>query len=295
TGDGVAIATRDFGGDGSPIVFIHGAGANLVDAAVIAPYLTEQHRLVAMDLRGHGRSGDGPWTWEGVLNDVRAVIRHYRLADVAVLGHSLGGMIAAMLTATGEVAAGINGDGHGPGTRDLYDGISDDEYTAGRKIMTDLMEKPPKPLPRWKVALVKPVVRRQMRKSGFTNEQATDRLARMLGTDAGGATVVRPAPPWRGQLLDAIDALDLVDLYRRTRRPLLIYNATNVATRPRQIRRLAPFLRAYRAGLRRTLRGLAAAHPLVSYQEIDASHNLHIEQPRLVAEQVTAFLANLTG
>lgn len=91
----VPISYRDHGGDGPPILLLHGLGGTVADWDAFAPRLTG-HRAVAVDLRGHGGSGDGPWTWDAVLDDLEAVVAHLGLAAPAVVGHSLGGWVAAL-------------------------------------------------------------------------------------------------------------------------------------------------------------------------------------------------------
>ncbi|MEU7972453.1 alpha/beta hydrolase [Micromonospora sp. NPDC049089] len=92
----VPIAVRDFGGPGQPLLLLHGAGGNLAQMSTLAEHLSPTHRVVTVDLRGHGRSGDGPWRWDDVLADLAAVTDHLSLTPPAVVGVSLGGMLATL-------------------------------------------------------------------------------------------------------------------------------------------------------------------------------------------------------
>lgn len=87
----IPLAVRDSGGAGDPVLLLHGLGGTLEAWDALG---LEGHRTVAMDLRGHGRSGDGPWDWEAALDDLEAVVRCLGLGNPAVAGHSLGGMLA---------------------------------------------------------------------------------------------------------------------------------------------------------------------------------------------------------
>lgn len=105
------IAVRDHGGDGPPVVLLHGAGGDMSVWDALAPRLTA--RAVAMDLRGHGRSGDGPWDWDAVLDDLSAVIDHVGPTAPAVVGHSLGGILAGMWARRHpDCPAAVSLDGH---------------------------------------------------------------------------------------------------------------------------------------------------------------------------------------
>ncbi len=93
--DGRIIGALDWGGDGPPLVLLHPNGfcAGVFDP--LARALTADHRVVGVDLRGHGTS-DAPTTFEdcgfvAAAGDVVAMLDHLDLDEVVILGESLGG------------------------------------------------------------------------------------------------------------------------------------------------------------------------------------------------------------
>ena len=97
TGD-VTVAAYDLGGEGPDVVLVHATG---FCAAVWAPMAErlEGCRVVALDVRGHGRSSvpEHGMEWSGTADDVLAVVDHFGLDHPVGLGHSMGG--AALLLA----------------------------------------------------------------------------------------------------------------------------------------------------------------------------------------------------
>jgi 3-oxoadipate enol-lactonase len=88
-------------GDGPPVVFIHGLGGVANVWHGVGQAMRQHNHCVAMDLRGHGRSGGkGKFTVEGWANDVLGLIRHLKLPAVTLVGHSLGTLIAQHLAQT---------------------------------------------------------------------------------------------------------------------------------------------------------------------------------------------------
>jgi 3-oxoadipate enol-lactonase len=78
-----------------PLVLIHGLG---LDARVwdgLAPLLS-RHRLLRLDLRGHGASDTppAPYAMGALIRDVERLMDHFALKDAVVLGAGEGGLIA---------------------------------------------------------------------------------------------------------------------------------------------------------------------------------------------------------
>ena len=86
-------------GQGTPVVLIHGLGSSALDWEMQIPALAAHYRVVAMDVRGHGRS-EKPherYSIAGFADDVAALIEHLQLAPVHLVGISMGGMIGFQL------------------------------------------------------------------------------------------------------------------------------------------------------------------------------------------------------
>ena len=92
--DGLRLRYRDWGGDGRPLLALHGAAAHAHWWDPVAPHLAERLRVLALDWRGHGRSAwprPPAYRSEDFAADLRGVIARLGLEDVVVAGHSMGG------------------------------------------------------------------------------------------------------------------------------------------------------------------------------------------------------------
>lgn len=94
--DGVDVAYVDSGGDGPPIVFVHGLSSYLGFWEYQIPAFAQGHRVLALDLPGFGASGrpDAPYTppwYAGVVADWMVTVGVPR---ATLVGHSMGGQIA---------------------------------------------------------------------------------------------------------------------------------------------------------------------------------------------------------
>jgi pimeloyl-ACP methyl ester carboxylesterase len=99
TCDGVTLRYIETGTGEPPILFIHGWTCNRTNWRDQIPHFAKKHRVVAVDLRGHGESDkpDQDYTIEGFVDDVAWLIGKLGLERPVVVGHSMGGMIALNL------------------------------------------------------------------------------------------------------------------------------------------------------------------------------------------------------
>ncbi len=102
--DGVDIHYETEGSGAPPIVFVHGWSCDRTYWRPQMEYFAKTHRVVAVDLAGHGDSGMGrkEWTMTAFGEDVRAVLEALDLRGAVLVGHSMGGPVileAAKLSA----------------------------------------------------------------------------------------------------------------------------------------------------------------------------------------------------
>jgi FAD/FMN-containing dehydrogenase/pimeloyl-ACP methyl ester carboxylesterase len=85
------------GGEGPPVVLLHGPGGNAAHWIRAVPGLASAHRVIAPDLPGQGESiaGDAPLDTEGVLAWLGELIEATCPSPPVLVGYALGGGIAA--------------------------------------------------------------------------------------------------------------------------------------------------------------------------------------------------------
>ncbi len=83
-------------GEGSPLVLVHGVGADLESWDGVARELGEVFDIIRYDQRGHGRSHrpSGPYKIRDFVNDLRLIMAANGLQRAHIAGFSLGGMVA---------------------------------------------------------------------------------------------------------------------------------------------------------------------------------------------------------
>ena len=282
------IAVRDFGGDNPPLLLLHGAGGNLAAMTTLARALRPRHRVITMDLRGHGRSGDGPWSWDAALADVAAVAVQMDLDRPAVVGHSLGGMLAALWGQRHPESAGVVSlDGNPSPTRpDRLPGLAPEKAEAELARLQQIFDTMQAGMGR----VIEPdqlpdlVERQQMaaRDMGANEKVWIEGFRRNL-RHQDGQTSLRPSAGTAAELRTLMNDLDLGPVYAALRCPALVVLAT------RNLPEQEPFADLY-AAHRRFLVDQVAASGVRYLQLADASHAMVIEQPDLLASVIGDFL-----
>jgi len=98
------------GGDGPPLVLVHGLGGTIENWRALAPSLAARHRVVVPDLPGHGRSALLPEARDvdALAGAVLGIIQAEEMHGAVWIGHSLGGLVALRAAALQpEAARGI--------------------------------------------------------------------------------------------------------------------------------------------------------------------------------------------
>ena len=92
-----------------PVVCLHGVQAHSLRFRKLAEErLASRFRVLAVDLRGHGRSGwEPPWTLAQHVEDIRETLAAAGVGRADVIGHSFGGRLTLELTAIGIVERSV--------------------------------------------------------------------------------------------------------------------------------------------------------------------------------------------
>jgi pimeloyl-ACP methyl ester carboxylesterase len=94
--DGVPISYEVHGAGEPTLVFVHGWSCDGRYWRKQVPHFSKNHRVVEIDLAGHGHSGLGrkDYTMGAFGEDVRAVVAQVDADQVILIGHSMGGSVS---------------------------------------------------------------------------------------------------------------------------------------------------------------------------------------------------------
>jgi N-formylmaleamate deformylase len=97
--NGITIHYTRTGGNKQPVILLHGLMTNGLCWTDLAHVLEKDYDVIMPDARGHGNSSvpDFGYRYEDHANDVAGLINALRLPRPILLGHSMGGMTAAVV------------------------------------------------------------------------------------------------------------------------------------------------------------------------------------------------------
>ncbi|MBK8432837.1 MAG: alpha/beta fold hydrolase [Chloroflexi bacterium] len=86
-------------GEGEPLLLLHGLGSTSRDWAEQIAFLSQNYHVIALDVRGHGRSAkpNGPYSIPLFADDTAALLRALGHTSAHIVGLSMGGMIGFQL------------------------------------------------------------------------------------------------------------------------------------------------------------------------------------------------------
>jgi pimeloyl-[acyl-carrier protein] methyl ester esterase len=92
--DGAPALCYQDQGAGPPLLLLHGWSRSSADLGGLAARLAPGHRVLRLDLRGHGGSAPGRFTLADLAGDVAALAETLDLRGALLLGWSLGAQVA---------------------------------------------------------------------------------------------------------------------------------------------------------------------------------------------------------
>jgi pimeloyl-ACP methyl ester carboxylesterase len=142
-------------GTGRPLVVLHGAYMTVDAMGGLVADFAEYRRVIAVELQGHGRTADvadRPITYEGMADDVAALIRHLGIDEADAFGYSMGGGVALQLAIRhpGSVrrlvvaSASYTSDGMQPELHEMVPSITPEMF-AGSPMEAAYRELAPNP------------------------------------------------------------------------------------------------------------------------------------------------------
>ncbi|MFF9803585.1 alpha/beta fold hydrolase [Streptomyces coeruleorubidus] len=282
------LHVHDYGGDGPQLVLLHGFSRSLADWDAAATLLTAGHRVLSVDLPGHGRSpGISPWTMPNVVRHIADALDAHGVPEAVLVGHSLGGMAAVEYARANpdraRARAVVNLDGFWWGR----------EYPGADRVGEALLAS--------SGAIAPPE---------YIEEKAVNDSAR-LGIPAGRAEAAARASarllpdgtwqtlPERATALEIRDelhklgALGVTPWLEGTDCPLLLVQAGRRLPPAPGMEWFDDFSTRFGQQVSDELAALSRTRPTITVSRIDATHAMNLEAPEAVATLVSDFVRGL--
>lgn len=304
TGSAGRIAVVDHGAPqpGAPdVLLLHGAHRNLLDWEPVRAELAGL-RVVAMDLRGHGRSDpppDGDYGWAAHLGDVAAVVEQVGLHRPYLVGQSLGGMIAVRWAAAGRDTGGIvDLDGFGGGVARLYPGLDAAEVARLRAEQLAFYQQMAvsQRFDRDAAGALLDQAAAAAEAFGWDPELAVAGARRSLVPDGAGGYLLRPGPHLLAALQAPLDGWDMFAELRTLPCPAVVVQGGRTPPLHQLPDGLRELNEALVDGVSRevdALRDPSGAVPGIRAVRLpDAAHMVHLDAPYTVAALITEFVGS---
>lgn len=141
--NGVKINYRQ-GGQGAPMIIMHGWGADHQSLAIFERVGREQHEVFNLDLPGFGKSSEPKeaWTIDDYTRMVEEFCQRLNISNPVMLGHSFGGRIAIQFASRNPVERLILVDAAGvKPRRPISYYLKVYPYKFARKCLPFIMDK----------------------------------------------------------------------------------------------------------------------------------------------------------
>jgi pimeloyl-ACP methyl ester carboxylesterase len=283
-----ALSVRDLGGDGPPVLLLHGAGSSLLAWSGLAATLAPRHRVIAMDLPGHGRSYDvARWEWDQVAADVAAVVGRVGAVRPALIGHSLGGLLAVRCASRDDVETSgvVNIDGFNVHDLNIY---SPQQAADVSQMLMRLRSQRPRAgvdaLTQVQVDELRQGTRERTDSQGgpgATDVEAT--ITRCLRPRTDGRYDVGVDPVVAESIHLAVSSTDLSAEYRRLGCPGLVALASEPEPLPGEAEWVGSLQRTVSQAIARHLDELATVLPNLEVLRVRATHSSVLHNAELGA------------
>ncbi|MEV6394528.1 alpha/beta hydrolase [Streptomyces sp. NPDC051907] len=281
------LQVHDFGGEGPQLVLLHGFGRSLTDWDASAALLTAGHRVLAVDLPGHGRSPrTSPWTIPTVVRHIADTLDAHGVPEAVVVGHSLGGLVAVEYARAhpdgARAAVNLDGFWWGP------------EYPGAERVGEGLLAS---------AGTIAP--------PEYIEQQVVNSVRLGIPADhaeTAARSAARPLPDGTWQILpERTEALEILDELHRlgapgvttwldgVDRPLLLVQAGRRLPPAPGMEWFSEFSARFAQGVSDDLDTLSRTRPTISVHRIDATHLMILETPEGVATRVAEFVRGLPG
>ncbi|HTJ53193.1 MAG TPA: alpha/beta hydrolase [Cyclobacteriaceae bacterium] len=100
--NGLKIYYEEYG-MGDPVVLLHGSFMNInVNFGAMIPELAKTHRVIALEMQGHGRTADinRALSFTALADDVAGLMNYLKIDSATIVGYSMGATVALELALT---------------------------------------------------------------------------------------------------------------------------------------------------------------------------------------------------